>query len=257
MVEKKEKYGVSLVMVSIFVITFYLCIPVSAAILFDDFNDDSGVLTGETASTGQTWAEISTRTSLDIGAQFGQSGTAGAGNEVDTADWKANQIALGQVVNNGTIILEADIKKQHRTSPVNEVDIALKSSTQGKTTSLIWAADHLKIGGDWTFGGPDISLSPWPQTDIHATLTLNLNAGGTNSASISWFEIGNPDNSGSTDASATIVGALNYDTVEVWAYTAGTKITGVDNISIVIPQPATIGLLMLGMVGLFRYRQKK
>ncbi len=242
------------VMLMVLVVSLGLCGVLRAAILFDDFNDDTGTVTGNTANTGQTWADISGRTSLDTGTQFGQGGTVGAGNAVDNADWKTNQIALGQVVNDGTIVVEADIIKQHRTSPVNEVDIALKSSTQGKVTTLIWSADHLKIGGSWTFGNPDISLNPWPQSNIHATLTLNLNAGGTNSASISWYEIGNPSNSGSANGSATINGTLNYDAVEVWAYTAGTKITGVDNLS-VTPEPATIGLLLLGGIfGLIRKR---
>ncbi len=243
------------VLMMVLVVSFGLCASVRAAILFDDFNNDTGVLTGETANTGQAWATVSGRTSLDVGAQFGQS-SVGAGNEIDNADWKANTIALGQVVNDGTIVLEADLKKQHRTNPLNEVDVALKSSTQNnKTTSLIWSADHLSIGGGWTFGAPDISVSPWPQTDIHATLTLTLNDGGTNSASISWYEIGNPGNNGSANGAATIDGTLNYDTLEILGYTAGTKITGFDNVSVsVVPEPTTIGLLLIGVAGMLRRR---
>ncbi len=236
------------VMMIVLMMSLGLCASVRSAILFDDFNDDSGILTGETANTGQIWSDISGRVSCDVGTQFGQ-GSIGAGNEIDNAEWKANQIALGQTVNDGTIVVEVDFKKQHRTSPVNEVNIALKSTTQGKMTTLIWNADWLKVGGSWTFGGGQINTGV--PSDIHAVLTLHLVAGGSNTASISYYEIGNPSNNGSLDLPGSIVGTLNYDALEIWAYTAGNKLTGFDNVS-VTPEPATIGLLLFGVVGLFR-----
>ena len=250
--EKKMRH-ISLIGVLALVFALGLCTSARANILFDDFDDDSGILTGETANTGQTWLAISGRTALDIGTQFGQSGN-GAGNDLSgTADWKANEIALGEIVNDGTIIVSADFRKQHVTSPVNEMNISLKSSTQaGKETALIWSADWLKIGGGWTFGGAEINTGV--PTDIHVELTLNLVAGGTNSVAISFYEIGNPANAGSVTSAGSIDGTLNYDTLTMWAYTDSGKILGFDNVSIV-PEPAT--LVVLGSGALFALLRRR
>ena len=86
-------------------------------IFSDDFNDDSGVLTSENATTGQIWDDITDRTSLDAGTQFGQS-SVGAGNENSelTWLWLVNQISFGQIVDNGTVVLAADLTKDHLSS---------------------------------------------------------------------------------------------------------------------------------------------
>ena len=227
-------------------IAFGICMPAGAAILMDDFDDDSGALTGETANTGQTWEDIVNRTSLDIGAQFGQSGNGAGNDNGGGAAWKANKIPLGEIVNDGTIIIAVDFKKQHIAGPINEINLALTSSTQGnKTTALIYAADWLKLGGSWTYGGGQLNVGI--PVDLHVELILNLVDGGSNTVEFRYEEIGNPANNGSLVAPGSIDGTLNYDTFELWANTRNGRLTGFDNVSIV-PEPAT--LTILGMAGL-------
>jgi hypothetical protein len=241
--------------VLVFTIVLGLCLPVSAAILSDDFDDDSGVLTGETANTGQTWAAISGRTSLDIGTQFGQSGNgAGNANSSGTMAWKANTISLGQIVNDETIVISVDFKKQH-TAGGQELSIVLKSSGQNKDTALVFASDWLKIAGGWNYGAVQTNIGI--PTNVHLDWTMNLNAGGTNTGFVDWYDIDNPSTNGTLvlDGSAYTGATLNYDTVQLWAYTKNSKITGFDNIS-VVPEPATMLLLSSGALFALLRRRK-
>ena len=203
------------------------------AVLSDGFNDDgAGSLSGQTADTGQMWMNIDGRTPLDTGPQFGQ-GDNGAGNDNAGSgnSWKASRIPLGQTVNDGTVVISVDYKKQHITGPINEMNLALKSSSQGRELALIWAADWLKMGGFWTFGGGQINTGV-PES-IHVELTLHLVDGGENTAEFSFEEIGNPANSGSLVLPGSLTGTLNFDTFELWGATRSGKVVGFDNVSIV------------------------
>ena len=222
-------------LMAVLILAFALAGPVSAefAVLSDSFNDDgAGNLSGQTADTGQVWGNIDGRTPLDTGPDFGQ-GDNGAGNANDGSgnSWKASQIPLGQTVNDGTVVISVDYKKQHITGPINEMNLALKSSSQGKELALIWAADWLKMGGFWTFGGGQINTGV-PES-IHVELTLHLVDGGENTAEFSFEEIGNPANNGSLVLSGSLTGTLNFDTFELWGLTRNGKVVGFDNVSIV------------------------
>jgi hypothetical protein len=234
----------------VLVVIAFVVLPASAAILSDNFDDDSGTLTGETATTGQTWADIPTRTSLAVGTQYGQSGN-GVGNDDDAAGWRANEIDLGEIVNDGTIVISVDLRKQHRTSPVNEMNFALVSSSQSKETAVVWSADWLSMGGSWNYGGGQVNTGV--PNSIHVDFTLDLVDGGANTGTVSFYEIGNPSNSGSFSL-GSITGTLNYDKLQIWAYTAGTSVTGFDNLTIT-PEPAT--LVVMGAGGLLALLRKR
>jgi len=235
---------VNLIGVLALALALSLCAPAGAVVLSEDFNDDgTGVLTGNTANTGQTWATVPwsghpDRDPLETGAQYGQ-GDNGAGNENagETFAWKASQIPLGEVLNDGTVVASADFKKQHVTGG-QEMSLVMKSSTQNKETALIWGSDWLKIGGSWNYGGGQINTGV--PTDLHVELTLNLVDGGVNTAAISFEEIGNPGNNGSLVLGGSHVGTLNYDTFEIWGYTKNGKIVGFDNISVVGTPPSVL-----------------
>jgi len=252
--------NVNLIGVLVLTFAFGLCAPASAGVLFDDFNDDgTGVLTGNTANTGQTWVTVPwsghpDREPLETGPQYGQGGQgAGNANSGGSFAWKASKILLGEVLNDGTIVASADFKKQHIAGG-QEMSLVMKSSTQNKETALIWGSDWLKIGGGWNYGGGQINTGV--PTDLHVELTLNLVDGGVNTAAISFEEIGNPSNNGSLVLGGSYAGTLNYDTFELWAYTKNGKIVGFDNIS-VIPEPATMTLTVLGMVAVAMRRRRK
>lgn len=238
----RSNLSIGVVTVAVVIALTGLFMAAGADILRDDFDNDSSTLIGETALTGQTWAEIPTRTTLDVGTQFGQSG-AGAGNDnAGGSGWKANQIPLGQVVNDGPLFIDLDYRKDHIAGPINEMNIALKSSTQNKETALTWAADWLRVGGAWTFGGGEINTGV--PDNLHVQLALNLQDGGANTAMFSFYEIGNPANGGSVELPGSIVGTLNYDTFEVWANTRSGQVVGFDNIRIAVPEPAGLALLL-------------
>ena len=221
----------------------------------DNFDDDTGTLTGETATTGQTWADITGRTTLDVGTQFGQS-SVGAGNDNSGSSWLwlANQVSLGDIASDGTVVLAADLTKNHLSSGgLTEINVNLKSSSQNRTTAMVWAADWLKMGANWTFGGGQVQTGV--VNSIHAELMLELLAGGVNTATLSFYEIGNPSNNG-TVALGSIEGELKYDTIEIWAYSKDSKVVGIDNISLTVasvPEPSTLAILVAGFVSLLAY----
>ena len=91
--------------------------PAAAArVLFDNFNDDSGDLTGQTASTGQVWADQTAQWntgSLRTHKEHGLSDTVGAGFRATGSKtvWKGNVIPLGATISDGTCVLAVDIQK--------------------------------------------------------------------------------------------------------------------------------------------------
>ena len=214
-------------------------LPNGASGFFDNFNDDAGDLTGRMAVSGQTWtnstkAETGGR-SLATGITFGQGGTVGAGDEEAGSPkvWKGNMVALGQQLGNtpGTWTLSADQRKYHAGGGSNhELDLILKSSTQsGNETIVTYRNDRLTTGGNW-FSGADLGVAFGTPASIHVDLVLELAAGGgTNSATLSWFEIGNESNNGSV-ALGTVTGTLLFDEIHLLTFTQNSLEVGFDNL---------------------------
>ena len=76
-------------------------------IFLDDFNDDAGDLTGESANTGQEWAWHTADWSqgpLVVGRRYGQDGSLGAGYRQTAVEpaWRANQVAIGETIRSGS-----------------------------------------------------------------------------------------------------------------------------------------------------------
>ena len=237
-------------------------------ILSDTFDDDSGDLVGEAADIGQTWAlsskaETGGRT-LTTGTQYGQAGTVGAGDaEASTPKvWKGNMISLGQQLGStpGVYTLSADLLKFHAGGGSNhEMSIILRSSTQGggRETLIRYVNDRLQTGGNW-FAGADLGVSFGTPGSIHVDLTLDLvPGGGTNSATLEWYEIGNPTANGSAPL-GTVDGELLYDEVHLLTYTQSGRTLGFDNVSVtLIPEPGALALLAVGAftLGLIKRRE--
>lgn len=224
-----------------------------ASIVFDDFNDDSGDLTGETTTTGQTWLQSSKgetgSNSLKTGALYGQGGTVGTGDDGEAGlTWKGNMIPLGLQLGNapGVYTLSADLLKDHQGGD-RQINLILRSSTQGggRETVVSYVADRLKTIGNW-FAGGDQGVVFGNPASIHIDLELTLvPGGGANSATLSWYDISNPTVNFGSEYLGTVTGTLLYDEVHILSYTAGQYELGVDNLSLV-PEPATFALLALG-----------
>jgi len=225
-------------------------------IVADNFNDDSGDLNNETVTTGgQTWmlstkGETGGRT-LTTGTQFGQSGTAGSGDaDSGGAIWKGNMIQLGQQLGNtpGTYTLSADLLKDHKAGLNQELNLILRSSTQGggRETVVTYTNDRLRTGGNW-FNGLDEGVSFGTPASIHVDMTLNLVPdGGQTSGTLDWFEIGNSSNNGSFTLSNAPAGTLLYDEIHLLTKTGNSRNMGFDNVSLTfIPEPAAATLLAL------------
>lgn len=215
----------------------FMLIPAGASAFFDDFDDDTGDLTGEIAVSGETWTNSSKGetggNSLTTGTTFGQNGTVGAGDEEagGTRVWKGNMVSLDQPLSNnpGKWTLSADLLKYHVGGGSNhELNLILRSSTQGGETVVNYANDRLTTGGNW-FEGADLGVAFGQPASIHVDVVLDLVSSGTNSATLSWYEIGNESNSGSTNL-ITETGALAYDEIHLLTYTRAELEVGFDNV---------------------------
>ena len=240
----------------------------AGTLVFDNFDDDSGTLTNETTTTGGlTWLQSSKGETggrpLSSGASFGQGGTVGAGDiEPGARTWRGNMVLLGQKLSDtpGTYVLGVDLKKFHQGGVNHEINVILRSSTQGggRETVINYANDRLRTGGNW-FNGLDIPTAFGTPGNIHVDLTLNLDPVGTNSGEISWFEIGNESNNGSAPLPAGPSGELMYDEIHLLTFSGSDKLLGYDNLSLTfIPEPSALALLMsagLCVVGWRRSRQ--
>ena len=238
-------------------------------LVFDNFNDDSGTLTNETTTTGGlTWLQSSKGETgsnpLSSGSAFGQGGTVGAGDaESGGLTWKGNMLQLGQQLDDtpGTWVLGVDLLKDHQAGVNHEINTILRSSTQGggRETVFSYKNDRLTTGGNW-FAGANLGVAFGTPASIHVDLTLNLvpPAQGDNSATLSWFEIGNPSNNGSQDL-GTLNGDLMFDEIHLLTNTGSGKTVGFDNLSLrLIPEPATTGLLATAaMAVLFSTRRRR
>ena len=232
---------IAIVWYALIVLVTFLVLPAplqGAVILSDDFEGDSGDLTGQSAVTGQTWlasSKVETAgRSLSTGTLFTDDpvGTTGAGDAPAGPDafWRGNEIPIGQIVNDGTLTLSVDLKKQHIGGPNNEFAISLFSSTQNRETAITWAGGSLTTGGNW-FEGHSIDMN-FSTGSVRADLVINLDDGGTNTAALTYTRLDDPQITDTINLGSGIVGTLNYDTLFVTGLTRDTKVIGYDNINL-------------------------
>ena len=229
---------------------------VRATVLFDDFNDDTGALTGETATTGQSWVDSlknGMNGPLSTGTAYGQGGTVGAGYTAPGSSglFYANQIPIGQTASDGTWTYSVDLYRDVNNGPRISWGLANNGGDQSSPgyEEAIFRWDYgnnnlLSYGAP--FGGYQIGTGV-AGGSIHVDVTFQLSSTGTSSAELSYYQIGNPSNNG-TLSLGTETGLQAYDTAFLMVYIPNTHVNehvGYDNLSLV-PEPSTMGLLCAG-----------
>ena len=212
----------------------------AAVVLSDNFNDDSGDLTGQKATTGQVWADQTASWNtgtLQTKKRYGQSDSVGAGvrkTESGTV-WKGNVIPLGTTIADGNCVLAVDIKQDNG---VVESCAALDSVHGQEGVTLIWSGTNLKCGGNMWSGALDMGIA---EGEVHIELVLQLDRDvPTNStAQLRYTEIGNPSNHGSLDlgyprnVDPNGSGAFEFSVVALHVLRQADSQIGYDNISVI------------------------
>jgi len=196
---------------------FGLIAPAQAdTILFDDFNDDSGVLMGETANTLQVWQGPSANwlhSGLDTDISYGQGGTVGAGAGVLAwLDIRGNYLPIGQVLTRQNLIdlgggiytFGVDINKN------TAVEIGLELLNGTDTVSFVWWQNKLNLGGNsdiWDIGALS---TPSHGGQLHAELTIEVDTAGDSTATFSYTGIADPDGN-PWSGSDSVVGVSSDD----------------------------------------------
>ena len=231
------------------------CVQANAAVLSDDFNDDTGGLTGQTATTGQTWvASLKSGMSggLSTGTAYGQGGTVGAGDTAagTSGIFHANQIAIGQTVSDGNWTFSVDLYRDVNNGPRISWGLANNGGNQSAPgyEEAIFRWDYgnnlIKSYGA-PFGGYQIDTGV-AGGSVHVDVDFQLDSSGTSYAQLSYYQIGNPSNNGTVNLGSE-TGVQAYDVAFFMVYFPNTHTNedvGYDNLSLV-PEPASLGLLCL------------
>lgn len=177
------------------VVTFI--VPAQAVIVVqDDFDDDTGSLVGESATSGQVWEPLSVSWGTgdaQTHINLGQGGTVGAGS--DAGGNLTAQLPLGTTISSGTVTLSVDFKKDPANNAA-EPNVSIGTGTQGQAddeAALIWGKNNLTIGGNM-WSGPDTVNIGIDSGNIRATMTLDLD---TSNGYLSYQDLNDPNNSGS------------------------------------------------------------
>ena len=224
-----------------FLVVMAICVLASAAsavtVFFDDFNDDSGILEGETSVTGQVW-ETNVYLSDDLGVSttYGQS-SIGAGATGGGGD---NHIHLAAPVNSGTFILSADLM---RTNAVNNGDGVDVRFGVYNTIDMVWVT---WVNGDLRFDTPaawsipnhiwtDVVPTGMSTGNLHFDLTVDMDG---QTGSVSWYDIDDPGD-GTTSGNVDLGSwewtptDLNWDTLILMAASQhGGQSMGFDNVKL-------------------------
>jgi len=239
-------------------------------ILFDDFNDDSGALAGETANTLQVWEAPNATwltSELETGVPYGQGGTVGAGATI--ADCCAgNFIPIGQDLTRqnlidaggGTYTFGVDMNKN------TAVEIGLELLNGNDTVSFVWWNNKLNLGGNsdiWEIGA---LTTPRYGGQLRAELTIEVDAAGDSMATYSYTLITDPEGnpwSGSDSVVGVSSDDFAFDGLQFFLVEGnGMDISGgFDNLSVeqtVIPEPGMLTLLGIGLSALpwCRFRRR-
>ena len=167
-------------------------------LLFEDFNEASGELTGHRAETGQLWESQTAKWnagSLVAAPWFGQRRTVGAGYR-DRAGtrWHGNVIGLGKTLRSGIVVFGVDLRQG---VGVQESCASLVSLDGVEEITLIWTGQRLKCGGNTWSGEMNMGIA---EGNIRAELILQLDANDPerSTASMRYLDIDNPSNHGAT-----------------------------------------------------------
>ena len=249
----------------------------ATTLVSDDFNDDTGTLTGNVANTGQTWNEdypTWVNGPMDTGTAFGQGGTVGAGY-ID-ANHRGSYLPIPSLtrqtlmdLGGGSYTLSFDMNKGWAA----EVGVELLDGGSG--ISVMWWTNKLLLGGAGDIWGiddinPGIDHGTGTEYNsgyggqIHVDFTIDVEPSGDSTATMSFYGIYGPDGipfTGEDRPSGFLQGTTSsnfaYDGLTLWAAGNGSVPTGgeftasFDNLSItVVPEPGMFAMLVIGLATL-------
>ena len=189
---------------------------------FDSGEDDS-TLVGQVIESGQVWmesvkAEVNDergKGSLEMGDEYGQSGTLGAGTSQEGNYWLGNSIAIGQEISDGFMTLSFDLKRERTSGHDPNAEINVLLAGDDYEMALIWQGGSLNVGGNviaLSSGAWQKSLDMGISTgDVHVELFLDMEA---QAGTLSYEEIG-AANSGSVDLDPITSASLVFDTISL------------------------------------------
>jgi hypothetical protein len=262
----------SLLLTTMFLATVgALAAPATATtILSDNFDDTGSTLAGQAADTGQIWAEITTwggiASPLDVGSAYGVGGTNGAGKTSfgSYSEW-GNSVSLGGTLSAGLVNLQIDCINNNASGyTVNQY--YLWDSVRSKGLTLQWMHNpyHTPATGVGLEGLGITESMSFPPHDpgyntgvMHMSLNVDLTA---KTVSYSWYDVNDPANV--SHQGAVNVGPYSQDFtpdtflmyVGKWS---GSGAGGFDNLSVTIPEPATLTSLLGAALGLVCYAWRR
>jgi hypothetical protein len=224
----------------------------AVTVLLEDFDDVIDSLEGETANTGQVWADSWSTNDLQGGTNYGQGGTKGAGSYPagSPGPWAVNEIFYSAITT-GPIVASIDTKREYPGS--NRMGPTLLRDTVAAAGIAMswWDSNTLNVEGGLV-PNTTISSPVFSSTDVHFDLTVDLIA---KTASLSWHEVGNTGNNGSQNL-GSYGGAFAPNTASLLVY-GNNSVQGFDNFQIeAIPEPTSIAMVCVsGLLVCIRRRR--
>ena len=231
------------------VLVVLFCATVSQAFVVIDENFDApnysvGALAGQTASNGEVWAG-----SLEVANTLGLTGN-GAGS---TSGHKEAVLPLGTTLNSGMWRFSGDLvlngthftTANYRRADTDRELVKLGVVTDNGGFFFFDTTDQWDVTGRH-FIVPD---NLGTDVDVHYDVDIDFDNG---TGVIKWFKHSDPGTVNEFPIPATLNPGSFVD--ELFIFSNGSA-NGHDNLRVVIPEPATLGLLTIG--GLLMVRRKK
>ena len=235
------------------VLTMCLALPVMAAttVLYDNFDSHTdGVLTGQSAPTGQTWAAWASYTSNDVGSAYGRTGK-GAAMAVDWSD-RLNKIPLGTTLTGAddeeTVVLSFNGYREFTGAYGSAADtrqqVRIEDTVSGNYIQVRWQGiqdtynSGIQVEGLGFSALVDSYRSGW----VNFELKVNLSSG---AIILSWYDIDNSDNKGSYYIGSFDTGTYAFapDGVSINQRKVAVPSMGLDNLTVkTIHEPTVVVL---------------